>query len=548
MPSPLDLTAEITDSNGTVYRWGASETAAEDRLKNLSFSTKIGEGFSSAQGQLARRIDLDYPDLNLVDNVAFVGVDGSVAWEGRISALPRELSDAHSVGVTLTGWMSHAKDRKFTEVYVDRDLNAWGPPSLARKAAILALNIAPEDPSQSVDPTNSQAGVTTGYQGPWASPYKRTSEAWYDAGSGNLVAKVFTAWKRSGPGIALPDANWTWSVVGSNDAIGSSTVSSGNLNAAGPSSLTLTVAPPRRYALLSLGAYAATPAGVSGATYGIDWYNIAVYGDHGLTTYTGEPGQPDGVLASDVVIDVARRFCPKLNVSGVRASDLVIQHLTFKDLTDPYDAFLEVNKYHLWNLAVWENRRLAFEPYDLRDYDWEIRTDDPGTTFSPQGPSVDDLAGGIMVIYTDAITGLKTTLSPEDFPNDLVDPDPTNPWTTHGVQRWITIELSTPTIQTQALQIGRAALADRNTPKTPGTITVQGYIRDRQGNEQPVWKIRAGDTISVTNFPNDSPRLIVETNYDDEQKQISLSIDRPFALLDAYIDRVNTAIGAKGLS
>jgi hypothetical protein len=95
----------------------------------------------------------------------------------------------------------------------------------------------------------------------------------------------------------------------------------------------------------------------------------------------------------------------------------------------------------------------------------------------------------------------------------------------------------------QAALLGQAALADRNRAKTPGTITVRGYIRDRAGNPQPVWKVRAGDTIAITNF-NDLIRLIVETDYDDETKEIRLAIDKPFALLDAYLDRQANAQAA----
>jgi hypothetical protein len=62
-----------------------------------------------------------------------------------------------------------------------------------------------------------------------------------------------------------------------------------------------------------------------------------------------------------------------------------------------------------------------------------------------------------------------------------------------------------------------------------------------------VSKVRAGDTIAVTNF-NDVIRLIVEADYDDEQKTVSLAIDKPFALLDAYLDRLGNAIGARGLA
>jgi hypothetical protein len=128
----------------------------------------------------------------------------------------------------------------------------------------------------------------------------------------------------------------------------------------------------------------------------------------------------------------------------------------------------------------------------------------------------------------------------------LADTSASNPWNLAGRKHWDEITLSTPTLAQQALDLGAAALADRNRPRTPGTITVTGYIRDRAGNMQPVSKVRAGDTISITNFPNDTPRLIVETDCDDEGKQIRLSIDKPFALLDAYLDRQANALQAAG--
>jgi hypothetical protein len=249
---------------------------------------------------------------------------------------------------------------------------------------------------------------------------------------------------------------------------------------------------------------------------------------------------------TDILRDVAHRFCPQLDISGVQDNPYVVQHCAFRDPTSPFDAFLELNKYALWHLGVWDNRQLVFRPYDLTDYDWEIRTDDPGTTFDFQGESTDGLFNGIAVTYTDPLTGVQNRITPETD-STLADTSSTNPWNTHGIDKWDEITLSTPTLAAQAALLGQAALADRNRPKTPGTITVRGYIRDRAGNPQPVWKVRAGDTIAITNFPNDTPRLIVETDYDDEQKQVSMSIDRPFALLDAYLDRLANAVSAAGL-
>ena len=94
---------------------------------------------------------------------------------------------------------------------------------------------------------------------------------------------------------------------------------------------------------------------------------IAVFGTHGLNT----PDRGDGiggVLASDAIKDIASRFCPKLNSAGVQATSLSIPQLVFEDRTFPYDAFLECNKYHLWELSVWEGKTLTYRPLDLTDY------------------------------------------------------------------------------------------------------------------------------------------------------------------------------------
>lgn len=542
---PLELTHQVTAPDGASYRW-APNAMPGDRLSSFSFRTKVGEGFSDASGSLARRIDRDYRDLQLANDVVSYGADGSIAYEGRIAAMPRDLSNTHSIGVTLAGHMAHAKDRRFSEIYVDRDQSGWGPMSRGRRAALLLSNVTPFDPEQATDLTGAQAGITTAITDAWASPYTPVSEAWYDAGPEVMIGRVVYSWQRESTTINTSDTSWQWFVgIATND--NTTGTPSANLRAAGPSTgQTFTPPTPRRFAWIQL-YYSATPAGASGARFAVDFYKLAVYGTHGLPTYTGEPGEPPGVYASDVLRDIVKRWCPNLNADGVLASNYVIQHLAFKDRTYPYDAFLELNKYHLWHLGVWENKTLTFRPYDFTDYDWEVRTDDPGTTFSPQGPSTDDLFNGVVVTYTDLLTGVKNVLTPDAYP-DLQDTSPTNPWNQQGINHWFEdAELSTPTLQAQALQIGRAKLADANRPKAPGTIAVTGYIRDRQGNKQPGWKVRAGQMVSVTNFPNDRPRLITETDWDDDSKKLTITVDSPSPLLDAYLDRVGTALTAKGI-
>jgi hypothetical protein len=65
-----------------------------------------------------------------------------------------------------------------------------------------------------------------------------------------------------------------------------------------------------------------------------------------------------------------------------------------------------------------------------------------------------------------------------------------------------------------AVQVGRAVLAERLLPKSPGTITVQGHIRDGQGNWQQGWKPRNSQTVAIANAPNDRARLITDARWD----------------------------------
>lgn len=542
---PLDLYGEVTTADGATFKWDANQPA-DSRPQNLSFRTKIGEGFSDAGLQLARRIDQDYPDLELVNDVTLTGADGSIAYEGRLSAMPRDLGDRHSIGVTLAGWMAHAKDRKFREIYVDRDLRNWAGVPIRRRASLLGSWGAVYDASQQNDPdAASQAIVNTSWTGAWAIALPPIAEAWYDAGPELTITQINYDWAILTSQTNPADAGFFWAVAVSIDDAGSSVEPTADLST-GVSATGQTFSPTNRfrYGLLET-RYNTGPAGSDGATYGIKWSNLGVYCT-ALPLYTGQTGQPPGVLASDVMRDIAARFCPLLDTSGVQDTDYVIQQCAFRDRAFPYDAWLELNKFHLWHLAVWEGKRLTFEPYDLTDYDWEIRTDDPGTTFSPQGPSTEDLFNGIAVTYTDLLTGIVNTITP-DTNAELGDSSTTNPWNKAGIAHWDEITLTTPALLETAVSLGVAALADRNRARTPGTITARGYISDRAGNLQPCWKVRAGDTIAITNF-NDAVRLIVETDYDDEQKLIRLAIDKPFALLDAYLDRQSNALQAAGLA
>jgi hypothetical protein len=536
---PLELAVEIVAADGTQYRW-TPVSRAERIPQGISFKTKRAEGFADASLTLARRIDRDYVDLRLLDSVVISGHDGSIAYEGRVAALPRSMQATHSLSVQAVGWMAHARDRKLQEIYVDRDLGAWQPMSSARRAALLAASPAYSifDPSARTD-DGGMPSVSTTLSGTWAN--RAANEAWYDAGAGLKIAAIYYDWAKS-PSIDPANTNWFWLVYVASTAAAAALEATSNLRAASSTPGYFSPSARYRYAVLQLDLEA--PVG-AGADYEIQWRRPAVYGDHNVPLIGDS--DPKGVAASDVIKHVVGKYCPKLNTAGVQRTTYPIPQLAFKDRTDPYDAFLEVNKYHLWQLAVYENRTLSFQPVDMSDYGWEVRLSDPGVTVDLQGDSTETLANGIVVSYQDLTTGTPNVVTPDDHP-ELRDPGDSNPATLQGLKLWTEIQLSSPTDMAGALQIGRAALAEYNQPKSPGTITVKGHIRDRAGHWQQAWKPRAGDRIIIADHANDRPRLVVETDYSDDTKTVSIAVDSSFKRLDAVLDRFGTALRASGLT
>jgi hypothetical protein len=206
-----------------------------------------------------------------------------------------------------------------------------------------------------------------------------------------------------------------------------------------------------------------------------------------------------------------------LDTSGVQDNPYVVQHCAYRDRTLPYDAFLELNKYALWHLGVWDNKQLVFKPYDLTDYDWEIRTDDPGTTFSPQGPSTDSLFNGMEVTYTDPLTGAVDTLTP-----DTTRASRTRHRRTRGTRTASTggtrSRSPRPCSPRKPLVLGQAALADRNRAEDAGDD--HGPRLHPRPGRQPAARLEGpGGRHDRDHELQRPPRLIVETDYDDETKR-----------------------------
>jgi hypothetical protein len=341
-----DLFVEVTTADGTRYKWNANE-AAGSRPINLSFRSKIGEGFSDASLQLPRRIDLDYADLNLGDTVSIVGADGGIVYEGYVAAMPRELSDRHVIGVTLTGWMAHAKDRMFQEIYVDRDTGQWGDMPLEAQGAYLGREphfdrrlLLHRRAGRARLPcrTRRSGAQTIARRGIRRRPAARRED--------RLSRNVHEPARPAGcngsthrqPRRSRPPISYTPTL---DDTLRPQT---------------LTTA--RRYVLHETysNGVAATPRRRREASH-LQARRLRQPRPH--DPHAGDTTEPDGLYLSDILKNVAQRWCPLLDTSGVQDNPYVVQHCAFRDPVFPYDAFLELNKYALWHLGVWDNRQLS---------------------------------------------------------------------------------------------------------------------------------------------------------------------------------------------
>jgi hypothetical protein len=431
--------------------------------------------------------------------------------------------------------MGHARDRKFREVFVDRDLSQWQEMPLNERARLASTG----SDFSSITTTSDQTGIS--FQLPnVALGAHVTAELWYTAPPGTKIALL----QYIGTETAIPAGYGAAEFyVSSSDSGSTGSATAATMDGAKHTAFLDTA---QRFVVTPVfsNSTTATPAAGSSRTFSA----IAAYGDHGLPREGNTiVGQPDGFYASDVIRHIVDTYCPLLNAGGVQDTTYTIPHLVYRDPTDPYDAFLDVNKYHLWDLAVWEGRTVYYAPVSLDDYDWEIRLDDPGVQLTWQGDTTDSQYNGVRVTYTDVTTGRTEEVTPDDF-SELQDPDVSNPATVHGTKRWLELPLSVPTSQDGALQLGRAALAENNLPKAPGTITVQGHVRDRAGHWQQAWKMRAGDRVLVSDFADGGIRIIGETSYSHDALTQTVSVDAAMPRVDAVLDRFATALTAAGLS
>lgn len=529
------LAISVTHADGRVTRWGPDEPGSIDIPADLTFSTSIPGGFKDLQCSLLRRIDISYADEALFDSIRVYGPGNRTVWEGLVQQLPKSHGDSFGTTPGAVGWSAALTwDPSFREVYVDRDMSHWTEATLLRRRAMAAGGF----PVGQIPVTIGGGGVS------WtppntALPANERTEIMYDIGPGLEITRIEYRGQQTGTFTNF-------------EAPAIYTSATESLTSPSSEALTLddvlrgaTSFTDNRYAMLRAAVTTATtPAAGLEQSYDI----LAVYSSvvtSAAWAVAGDDGVR-GVLASGVIADILSRTAPILDPSGIEDTDYAIPHLVFQDPTTAADAIALINGYHAYDWGVYENKVFFFRQPDPAALTWEARLSD-GAHLDLEGDTAEQIFNGVYVVYQDG-TGKTRTVGPsgataDDTDAALEDTSDENPINAHDLgRRWGLLQLSVPTNLQGATTLGVVWLAQHSLPQRRGTLTLTGTVAHPTRGKVPVWEVRAGDYIRISDHSNDVARKVIETSYSYGTDTITCTLDNTAPKLEALLERLGAGI------
>jgi hypothetical protein len=542
---PLRVSVVGVTPGGREFRWAGDEPDPANRISGLRWSAQMPGGWEEMSCVLPRKPSLDYGDLERLSTLTLLGAGAEIVGEFRLERAPRVSGNQMSVAPAARGWQAHLEDdRSASVIFIDRDLGRWQGPGAQRRLNLINQgNPHQSDPSQAWDTGLSQASLVLGVQGAWTSPPR--CEAWYDAGPGNRIARIRSEWN------GWPDPTFhlsAWTVI---DSLANGGEGTGDVYGAASGVFDFAPSGLSRYGVL-IWQYGAA-GGSDGAVFEVKLFNLRVHGDHGLPLQA-PPFLPAGYLASDMAAYTVGRWAPLLRFTmgangTVYPSSFVVPQAAFHDPTTAASIIGEVNKYELYDWAVWEGREFHYYPRGLRGRRWMARVGPSG--LEETGPQADRIFNGIIVTYND-VDGSTRTAGPIGSGCDtesasLLDLDPENPANQLNIRRWGVLQLGMVSTANAAIAAGARFLQEAKLLDTSGRARFTGYVEDEHGTLWPYYYVRAGDTVEFVDAADRRPRRIVRADYDADARTVSVDLDSPPEGLQALLARMQMSLSPYGM-
>lgn len=553
---PLQLSVNVATPSGYTQRWGHDDPNPNRAFSGLGFSTTVPGGFEHCDMTLTRDPQLGYPDLDELETLDVRGAGGRVAWEGRLESTPRVSGDHMQISPGAVGWQSHlTDDGSASMIYIDRSLSRWSAMSLTRQIALANLgdNISQFNFAAQQDPTSGAPGIFMSTEGPMIG--FPTAEIAYDAGQGNKIA-IFRVFAVTTLGFGWPDANNRNFFYAMDNLDGGGSVQLVAFNPNAPTSGSWTLANAKRVLDIQH-QYNSASAGAAGTTYGLAYKLPSVIGDHGLALQ-GATTDVDGFLASDIVRHAIAKWAPRLatmfaGVSTITPSSFTIQHLVFLGPTNAAEILKQASRFDLQDWAVWEGPTFWWYPRNSVPPGKQWRARVGPSQLNQAGPQVDRIWNGVIVQYAD-VAGVTRTVGPPGSGADVTDAslqdnDPTSPpnMFTPVLKRWTQLNMNGTSVSGAAIKVGQIFLAQSKIANQGGSAILTGYVQDDKGVNWPAWMVRGGDQISFVDARDTSYRRIVSTNYSDDSKVNSITLDNPPDSLQAILERLQVVLVPIGI-
>ena len=546
----LSLTVKRPD--GRRKRWGPDEVDGRDVPNDLTFSSSLPGGHKTLGCSLLREFDRANSDMNVLDEVVAAGRGKVSAFEGFFTEFPKQQGDSFTVDPGAVGWSAHlSDDESFARTYIDRDLSGWTGPGLTRQQALNA-NYKVRGPSVAFD--SATPGLQMQITDAWAAPKKPIVEAWYDAGPGQTVAQLWLDLAGSSDAGVDP----SFDLVAQGFDTDSSGSGAGSADQWPPGAAAWLATTAKRWLMLQW-SNNTTPGGAAGKDFSLFLKNLAVITGHGLTLRGA--GATAGFYNSDLVADIVRRTAPLLNFTtgpdgSIQQNAVVVPHFVIgPEPTTGTEAIGRASAFGFDPLVlpewgVYDDKQFFWRKPDPDRLCWKAKLS-AGAKPRFEGTQSDDVINGVIVYFTDFAGKARVVGPPAQYwyggtaladatDPSLVDTDPANVVNASGRPRkWAKLALSRPCDTQMAIAMGAIYRAIRSQPQRRGQIELSGTVEHPTiSKRQPVWRVRAGDYVQLTDSGEDADvkRRIIAADYTHASRSCLVTVDNTPWTIDALLE------------